>query len=511
MRVRIHSRSNRNPRVQGLFETRAPGLGGPGPFSLLGSIIFHGAAVFGLTALSLRQPAPPPPAPPDPADATVIRIGDKLFFVTKLEPPDTPKPEPKPAPKKQEAKAVKLKAPPAPKKVAARQTPKVFVPREIHRNLISESTLIQPLSPPDLVPPNTPLPTFRVYTAQLPRIPKKFIVPGQRTPTPPDPAPPPPPPPFINLASAPPAANPFKSSLVLPPAPPPVIDDQPPALSTALPPSRAGDPADILSLSDQPVAPSDKLVVPPGNVLGATGNGVILRAGTAEGDAGGAAGGKSGNSQGAANTVASASSPGGAGSASASASASGGRPGTPGNLAGGISIAGTGVSADGPIPKGGTRRRPSNGTFDAVVVQSTSSDPFPNSKDLLTGRPIYTVYVALGTPKDWALYFCVPGEKEPAASGDVVKIGTATPVQAPYPTTLVRPDVSVPSFYRQVLIHGYVSAAGHVENLKVVRPIKPETDQALLASLARWEFRPATRDGVNIGVEFVLSIPVAGL
>jgi len=119
--------------------------------------------------------------------------------------------------------------------------------------------------------------------------------------------------------------------------------------------------------------------------------------------------------------------------------------------------------------------------------------------------------VTLGTAKDWALYFCVPGEKETQTQGNVVKIGTATPVQAPYPTTVVRPDVSVPSFYRQVLVHGYVTAAGRVENLKVVRPIKPETDQALLASLARWEFRPATRDGVNIGVEFVLSIPVSGL
>jgi TonB family protein len=157
------------------------------------------------------------------------------------------------------------------------------------------------------------------------------------------------------------------------------------------------------------------------------------------------------------------------------------------------------------------QRRASNGTFDAVVVQSTSGDPFPDSKDLLTGRPIYTVYVALGTPKDWALYFCVPGEKDPGASGNVVKMGTAVPVQAPYPTTLVRPDVNVPSFYKQVLVHGYVTASGRVENLKVVRSIKPETDQALLTSLARWEFRPATRDGVNIGVEFVLSIPVAGL
>ncbi len=535
MRVRIHS-GKRSSRLQGLFETEAPGIGGPSPFSLTGSIVFHGLAIFGLTALSLRQPPPPAPPPPDSAEATVIRIGDKLFFVTKLEPPDTPREAPKPKPaeaKKEAAKAdpTKLQAPPAPKQTAARQAPKVFVPREIRRNLISESTLIQPLSPPDLVPRSTPLPTFRVYTPQLPRMAKQFIVPGRRTPPPPDPtAPPPPPPPTIDLANAPPAANPIKSALVLPPAPPPVIEDQPPKLSAAIPPARVGDPADILSLSDRPVPPSDKLVVPPGNVLGATGDGVVLRAGTGEGAASGATGGKSGDGQGkdaqgkdaqgksGGAALASASGPGAAGASGpgrGSSPPSSGGAGTPGNATGGISIAGGGVSTGGPVPKGGIQHRPSNGTFDAVVVQSTSSDPFPDSKELLTGRPIYTVYVTLGTAKDWALYFCVPGEKEtqtPGASqNNVVKIGTATPVQAPYPTTVARPDVSVPSFYKQILVHGYVTAAGRVENLKVVRPIKPETDQALLASLARWEFRPASRDGVNIGVEFVLSIPVAGL
>ena len=158
--------------------------------------------------------------------------------------------------------------------------------------------MIQPLSPPDLVPPNTALPTFRVFTAQIPKIPKPFIVPGRRTPTPPDPAPPPPPPPTIELANAPPADNPLRSALVLPPAPPPVIEDQPPKLSTAQPPSRVGDPANILSLSDRPVPPSDKLVVPPGNVLGATGDGMVLRTGTADGDPGGAAGSKSGDRKG---------------------------------------------------------------------------------------------------------------------------------------------------------------------------------------------------------------------
>ena len=514
MRVRIPSRS--------LFETEAPGIGGPGPFSMAGSILFHGLAIFGLTALSLRQPPPPPPAPPDSAEATVIRIGDKLFFVTKLEPPDTPREAPKPKAeeaKKEAAKAdpTKLQAPPAPKQIAARQAPKVFVPREIRRNLISESTLIQPQSPPDLVPKNTPLPTFRVYTPQLPKLQKKFVVPGRRTPAPPDPTtPPPPPPPTIELANAPPAPNPMRSALVLPPAPPPVIDDQPPKLSATIPPARVGDPADILSLSDRPVPPSDKLTVPPGNVLGATGDGVILRSGTAEGAATGATGGNSAGGQGkqAGTEVASASGPGsvaGANGRGGAAPASGGGAGTPGNATSGVAIAGAGVSTSGPIPKGGVQRRSPTGTFDAVVVQSTSSDPFPDSKELLTGRPIYTVYVTLGTAKDWALYFCVPGEKETSTQGNVVKIGTAIPVQAPYPTTVVRPDVSVPSFYRQVLVHGYVTAAGRVENLKVVRPIKPETDQALLASLARWEFRPATRDGANIGVEFVLSIPVAGL
>ncbi|HSP67449.1 MAG TPA: energy transducer TonB [Bryobacteraceae bacterium] len=523
MRVRINSESRTKSHEEGLFETRAPGLGGPSPVCMVGSICFHSVAIIGLWSLSLYQPPPPPPLHTSAnIDPTVIRIGDKLFFVQRLAPREDEPPKPKPAEEQKlaaKATSVKLQAPPATTQAAARQAPRVFVPPEIKRNLISESTLIQPLSPPDLVPPNTPLPSFRVFTAQLPKIPKPFIVPGRRTPTPPDPSlPPPPPPPNIDLASAAPALNPPPSRLVLPPAPPPVIEDQPPKPLTALPPSRAGDAANILSLSDRPVAPSDKLVVPPGNVLGATGDGVVLRAGTVDGDSSGAAA-RSGDGRSSGPGAAGANNGANSGANSAASGANsgvnGGRgagsSGTPGNAAGGVSILGGGASSNPPIPKGGMQRRASNGTFDAVVVQSSSGDPFPESKELLTGRPIYTVYVALGTPKDWALYFCVPGEKDASPGGNVVKIGTAVGVQAPYPTTLVRPDVAVPSFYKQVLVHGYVTAAGRVENLKVVRPIKPETDQALLAALARWDFRPATRDGVNIGVEFVLSIPVAGL
>ena len=156
--------------------------------------------------------------------------------------------------------------------------------------------------------------------------------------------------------------------------------------------------------------------------------------------------------------------------------------------------------------------RPSNGNFDAVIIQSSSLDQFPETKSLLLGRPIYTVYISVGTPKDWALYFCVRGDKAPATTPqNVVVLENAPPVQAPYPTRLVRPGIVAPAYFKYILVHGYVNAGGRFENLRVVRATKPETDEAVIASLAGWEFRPATKDGVKVAVEFVLSIPVAGL
>jgi hypothetical protein len=151
--------------------------------------------------------------------------------------------------------------------------------------------------------------------------------------------------------------------------------------------------------------------------------------------------------------------------------------------------------------------------FDTVVVQNTPTEQFPESRGLLSGRPIYSVYLSLGTAKDWVLYFCVPGERGPSqdAGTRIVQLTGAPPVQAPYPVLLERPNVTLPEFFKYVLIHGFVNAEGRFENLRVVRASRPDADRALVASLSKWEFRPATRDGVKIGVEFLLSIPVGGL
>jgi len=85
------------------------------------------------------------------------------------------------------------------------------------------------------------------------------------------------------------------------------------------------------------------------------------------------------------------------------------------------------------------------------------------------------------------------------------------PIKAPYPTKLVKPSITLPSYEKYVLVHGTVNKDGRFESLRLVRSIKTETDQAVLAALGAWEFSAATRDGVAIAVEFLLSIPAKGL
>jgi len=122
------------------------------------------------------------------------------------------------------------------------------------------------------------------------------------------------------------------------------------------------------------------------------------------------------------------------------------------------------------------------------------------------------VYIPMGTARDWTLFFCVPGEKPASGNGPVVVLTPlGAPVKAPYPTKLIKPAITLPSYEKYVLVHGMVNKDGHFESLRLVRPVKPETDQALLTALAGWEFRAATRDGVAIAVEFLLSIPAKGL
>jgi len=462
-------------------------VGRPSARSLGFSICLHGIAFISMGYITVNAP----PEMRSPAktvrDATTIKIGDRVYFVTRI--PILPRAA-KPA---DPVAKVERKAPPVnrprpeakpvettPAEIAAAETasaskpaPRVFVPPQVKENFISDATLIQPLSPPDQIPIVVPLPSFRVWTAPLlpPDLPKPVLAPGARSAA--DANPPPQSATDLDLVHADPVESETKAKLELPPTPPPILD--PKAIrvfpAEAMSQLKVGDQINVLSLADRPVPPSEKLVIPPGNVVGKAGE----EAGT----------GLSASR----------------GTSPAPDSKGSSRDGT---------TAGAGLASGAP----GARviLRPANGKFDAMVIQSSPTDQFPEAKDLLTGRPVYTVYISVGSAKDWALYFCIPGEnRQPPGETKIVRLGLGIPVQAPYPTRIERPDIERPAYEKYILVHGFVTANGRFENLKMVRPITEEADRAILASLSGWEFRSATRDGVKIAVEFLLSIPVAGL
>jgi len=330
-------------------------------------------------------------------------------------------------------------------------------------------------------------------------------------------------------------------------------------------PAPVGDPLSVLSLNDRPIPFNDKVVVPPGDVVqpplestgpaSAAGNAPAANAGNGNARATGASGG-SANGNGTANSNGRSSVGFGSGAALVGGAADGsvvavvggsgvnggngpggnngtaasgaGTNGTNGAGLGGNGVdgagagtgtgaglgagAGTGTGGGKNTPGSSTINRPPTGNFDAVVVQSSPVDQYPESRGLLSGRPIYSVYIPMGTARDWTLFFCVPGEKPGSGNGPVVVLAPlGAPVKAPYPTKLIKPMITLPSYEKYVLVHGMVNKDGRFESLRMVRPIKPETDQALLTALAGWEFRAATRDGVAIAVEFLLSIPAKGL
>jgi len=164
----------------------SPGL--PSSSSLLLSLCLHAAAVAG--AAMIHTALPPLEKPAEKVSpSTEILIGDHLYYVTQL--PDSlpparssgitaPKPKLKPKAdqgSKPAPEQIAAIAPPeTPPEVEERPTPRpaprvprVFVPPVVHKDISTPQTLIQPDSAPELTPQDARLPSFRVWTANLPK------------------------------------------------------------------------------------------------------------------------------------------------------------------------------------------------------------------------------------------------------------------------------------------------------------------------------------------------------
>jgi hypothetical protein len=486
----------------------------------------------------LYAPAPPPRPRQSPETAgtkTDSRPGTKVLI------------EPAPAPEGASAPP----APPAPAKPAV-VAKKFEMPAPTPRASATQAVILQP-----------PSPTVGMPVQQLPHVvawndpvlprpkPKAFVTPGTRQAAPQKPpeltAPPtlqvssrngaPSP---LNFGPAP--APPARPKLVLPQSKsvPVRLPDALPEMNDGEIGTSRGDPTNLIIMSGVVGKPNELVAVPPGSnvpntVTEGTGSGrsgsvSTHVAGTGLGSGSGAAVGAGngtgpGSGKGGTGTGASGKNGAGNGAGSGPPGGAGGTGAGSANFPGGIGVSGAGSlgssgkmaavinlspappPAASPMPAPAARRgtvKP--GVFDVIVVQSAAAETQFRSFGILKGKPIYTVYLQLNTPKAWILQYCLPPAAASSAVSGVVRLDDPQPVTPPYPVTTVMSEVDLQPKTSYTLIHGFLTVEGKFRNMILMGKVDPQLAR-LLQLLEKWEFRPAMKGDTPAEVEVLLAIP----
>ncbi|MGO9095427.1 MAG: hypothetical protein ACLQGV_09400 [Bryobacteraceae bacterium] len=284
-----------------------------------------------------------------------------------------------------------------------------------------------------------------------------------------------------------------------------IFSDEPSQPPSASADSTPGEPTNLLSISSDPVPLREFLSIPPGSQVGRTpASGAEARDWSGGGANGGGAGGdQDARSGSAASASATASHPDSPASAA-------GKPDQPAQTAS--------SSAAGAPPPGGSPARsaaveatrmahPAGGVFD-VVVQSGGLEGFPESGGVLSGKPVYTVYLQVGAPTEWILQYCIPAEdaENYQINGSVVTLAAPPQLAAPFPLTTFRP----PPHHRSggyLMAHGFIGANGRFQDLGILGKGDASESAQAIAVLEQWEFRPASQNGAPVRVEILLAIP----
>jgi hypothetical protein len=162
------------------------------------------------------------------------------------------------------------------------------------------------------------------------------------------------------------------------------------------------------------------------------------------------------------------------------------------------------------FPDGSQERRyPRNGFFDAVLVQASAGDLVREAAELLTGRPVQTVYIAVGAGRDWILQYCVPRDAETGAgqSGMIVSLAGPSKLEPPWIQTAALPPGGRGPSGKSTVFYGILGADGRLRDMRALRGTQYQARAELLAYLDKWEFRPARRDSVPADVEVLLIVP----
>jgi hypothetical protein len=144
---------------------------------------------------------------------------------------------------------------------------------------------------------------------------------------------------------------------------------------------------------------------------------------------------------------------------------------------------------------------PKNGQFNVVVVGSAMEEEYPDAVPVWKGRMAYSVYLHVGTAKNWILQYSLPRATDSANSG-------AIHLEAPWPYYIVRPNIDPADVDADsIMVHGFVNEAGHFETLDIIFPSDFTHAHLVLNALKQWQFRPGTQNGQIARLEVLLIIP----
>ncbi|MGA3295758.1 MAG: TonB family protein [Candidatus Acidiferrales bacterium] len=270
----------------------------------------------------------------------------------------------------------------------------------------------------------------------------------------------------------------------------------------------------LIALSATPGPPAPVASVPEGNLAARIS---IGPEGAKPGAPGGAERGSPGASEGAGSSAVAKSGAGASGGAANAANSS--RAGA-GSLPVAISISGgAGPGGSGGIapagshpgrlilkpaapyePSGNAPRGPAN------VADFDSSLP---PEKILSGKEVYTLHVNLpnltSATGSWILNFAQLDEDDRPPFRPKGKLSGPEPIEKAdpeYPPEMIKEHVQ-----GEVVLYAIIRKDGSVDSIQIVRGIEPQLDRNAIAALAKWKFRPGTREGVPVDLEAVVHIP----
>jgi TonB family protein len=432
-----------------------------------------------------------------------------------LRPISLPGVHPKPSPTGDPAKPLPRSGADAfhPRQTILSQPLKITHPRQ---------TLIQPnapAAPPKIVPP---MPNIAEWAATSPepakpqlRIAPSVVAPQvhQRT---------------VSDAAAPDVANPERNAGPLNIAPSPVANAQPRmpvnpmsissserrsahadagAAPVIGPTASAGDDSlhRLIAISAAPAPPAPEVSVPQGNLsariaISPEGGRTGVPGGSENGGAGNGGSGGTAASAGGAGTNSGANA--NSGPAGVSISGGNGHPGsagigTAGNRSGGLILK--------PMSKVPTLPDPSR---KEPIVPSKIDPSLPPEK-ILSGKEVFTMRVDMpnltSASGSWVLNFAQLDDNLPVYQRPKGKLSGPVPVRKvdpKYPQSAIKQRID-----GDVILYAIIRKDGNVDSIQLVRGIDPLLDQNAMDALARWQFRPATREGQPVDLEAVIHIP----